>query len=58
MNSKVYFIREKINLVFCIHNSEEIRLLSWLSFDSSHLNEGKFRLNFRDKALQCAVVRN
>ena len=43
------FIKPKENSVFKIHNTNGIKLLNrlWLRF--SHLNEHKFRQNFRAK---------
>ena len=42
------FIRPKVNLVFDIHDTNGIALLSPLRLNFSHLNEYKFRHNFND----------
>ena len=42
------FIRPKENSIYAIHDISGLKLLTRLRLNFSHLNEHKFRLNFKD----------
>ena len=42
------FVRPKENSIYAIHNISGLKLLERLGLNFSHLNEHKFRHNFKD----------
>ena len=49
----ISFIRRKENSVFAIHDTNGLKLLTRLRLNFSHLNENKFRHDFKDPMIQC-----
>ena len=53
--SFLIYLKTDENSIFYVHNPIGIKLLNRLRLNSSHLNEHKFRLNFRESVNQFSL---